>query len=184
MTDVSVVGRLLRGLRADTSRSPLAAKGFDAPSTITVTSPAFVDDGPIPRRHAGSGVGDNVSPELHWQGVPSGTEALVLLLDDIDVPLPRPLFHNAAVLDPDRESLAEGEFVAGSPGVRNVATMLSKTGYSGPRPIRGHGPHRYRFHVLALARRLPEDAMSVKAVLAAASGQVLARGTLTGVYER
>jgi phosphatidylethanolamine-binding protein (PEBP) family uncharacterized protein len=165
--DPSVVGRLLRGLRADASRSPLAAKGFDAPSIITVTSPSFVDDGPIPRRHAGRGVGDNV-----------------LLLDDIDVPLPKPLFHNAAVLDPDRESLAEGEFVDETPGVRNVATMLSKTGYSGPRPIPGHGAHRYRFHVMALARRVPEDATSVKAVLAAASGQVLARGTLTGVYER
>jgi hypothetical protein len=37
---------------------------------------------------------------------------------------------------------------------------------------------------LALDRRRPEDAASVKAVLAAASGQVLARGTLNGVYER
>jgi len=182
--NMSFVGRLLRGLRADASRSPLAAKDFDAPSTITVTSPAFVDGGPIPRRHAGRGVGDNVSPELHWQGVPSGTETLVLLLDDVDAPLRKPLLHNAAVLAPDREGLAEGEFVPGTAGVRNVATMLSKTGYSGPRPIPGHGAHRYRFHVLALDRRLPEDAASVKAVLEAASGQVLARGTLTGLYER
>lgn len=82
------IGRFIRWLRANPSRRPLAANGFDAPRTITVTSPAFVDDGPIPRRHAGSGVGDNVSPELHWQGVPAGTETLVLLLDDIDVPLP------------------------------------------------------------------------------------------------
>jgi phosphatidylethanolamine-binding protein (PEBP) family uncharacterized protein len=62
--------------------------------------------------------------------------------------------------------------------------MLSKDGYSGPRPIPGHGAHRYRFHVLALGRRVPEDATSVKAVLAAASGHVMARGTLTGTYER
>jgi phosphatidylethanolamine-binding protein (PEBP) family uncharacterized protein len=181
---VSVVGRLLRGLRADPSRSPLAANDFDAPVTITVTSPVFADGGPIPRRHAGRGVGDNVSPELRWQGVPPGTAALVVLLDDVDVPMRKPLIHNAAVLDPDRERLAEGEFVAGIPGVRNIPTMLSKTGYAGPRPIPGHGAHRYRFHVLALGGRLPEDATSVKAVLAGASGQVLARGTLTGVYER
>jgi phosphatidylethanolamine-binding protein (PEBP) family uncharacterized protein len=62
--------------------------------------------------------------------------------------------------------------------------MLSKNGYSGPRPIAGHGLHRFRFHVLALARRIPEDATTVKAVLTAASGHVLARGTLTGTYER
>jgi phosphatidylethanolamine-binding protein (PEBP) family uncharacterized protein len=181
---VSFVGRLLRGLRADPDRSPLAGRDFDAPGIITVVSPAFDEGGPIPRRHAGRGVGDNVSPELCWQGVPPGTAALVLLLDDVDVPLRRPLFHNAAVLDPDRAHLAEGDFVTGTPALRNVPTMLSKKGYSGPRPIPGHGAHRYRFHVLALDRRVPEGAASVKTVLAAASGHVLARGTLTGVYER
>jgi phosphatidylethanolamine-binding protein (PEBP) family uncharacterized protein len=62
--------------------------------------------------------------------------------------------------------------------------MLSKSGYSGPRPIPGHGAHHYRFHVLALDRPIPDDATSVKAVLAAAAGHVLARGTLTGTYER
>ncbi|WP_319449025.1 MULTISPECIES: YbhB/YbcL family Raf kinase inhibitor-like protein [unclassified Mycobacterium] len=113
---MSIIGRLLRGLRADASRSPLAAKGFDAPTTIIVTSPAFVDGGPIPSRHAGSGVGENVSPELHWQGIPSGTATLVLLVDDIDVPLRKPLFHNAAELDPDRDRLTEGEFMVGMPG--------------------------------------------------------------------
>lgn len=181
---MSGVGRLLRGLRADASRSPLATKAFDAPTTITVSSPAFPDGGPIPRRHAGSGVGDNVSPELRWHGVPPGTVALVLLLDDVDAPLRKPLFHNGAVLAPELDGLAEGEFVPGTTGVRNVPTMLSKKGYAGPRPIPGHGPHRYRFHVLALDDRVPDDATSIKAVLAAASGHVLARGTLTGTYER
>jgi hypothetical protein len=37
---------------------------------------------------------------------------------------------------------------------------------------------------LALDRRRSEDAASVKAVLEAASGQVLARGTLTGLHDR
>lgn len=177
-------GALLRGLRASPDRSPLAAKDFDAPSTIVVTSPAFGEGRPIPERHAGRGVGDNVSPELRWQGVPPGTAALLLLLDDVDVPVRRPLFHNGAVLAPELDGLAEGEFGAGTPGVRNVPTLLSKDGYTGPRPIPGHGPHRYRFHVLALNARVPDDATSIKGVLAAASGRVLARGTLTGTYER
>ena len=83
----------------------------------------------------------------------------------------------------DSESLDEGEFRSG-PGLRTVRTRLSKDGYSGPRPIPGHGPHRYRFHVLALDRPVPSDVATVKALLAAASGHVLARGTLTGTYER
>jgi phosphatidylethanolamine-binding protein (PEBP) family uncharacterized protein len=178
------IGRLLRPVRASAARSPLAGAGFAAPDTIAVTSPAFTDGGNIPRRHAGKGVGDDVSPGLRWTGVPPGTAALVLLMDDVDVPLRTPLFHSVAVLEPGNDGLGEGEFRTGATGVRNVPTMLSKDGYSGPRPIAGHGPHRYRFHVLALARRVPEDAATVKAVLAAASGQVLARGTLTGNYER
>jgi len=90
--------------------------------------------------------------------VPSGTVALVLLLDDVDVPLRTPLFHNGAVLVPKLAGLAEGGFVAGTPGVRNIPTLLSKDGYAGPRPIPGHGSHRYRFHVLALDDRVPDDA--------------------------
>jgi phosphatidylethanolamine-binding protein (PEBP) family uncharacterized protein len=62
--------------------------------------------------------------------------------------------------------------------------LLSKTGYAGPRPIPGHGPHHYRFHLLALDRSIPDSAVTVKAVLAVAAGHVLARGTLTGTYER
>jgi phosphatidylethanolamine-binding protein (PEBP) family uncharacterized protein len=178
------IGGLLRSVRSSPARSPLAATGFDAASTIAVTSPAFVDGGPIPRRHAGDGVGDDVSPELHWSGVPAAAAALVLLLDDVDVPLYRPLFHSVAVLSPDAEGIGEGEFTDATAGLRIVGTMLGKHGYSGPRPIPGHGPHRYRFHVLALDRRVPDDATSVKKVLASATGHVLARGTLTGTYER
>jgi phosphatidylethanolamine-binding protein (PEBP) family uncharacterized protein len=178
------IGRLLRPVRASPARSPLAGAGFDAPDTIVVTSPAFADGGAIPRRHAGKGVGQDVSPEMRWLGVPPGTAALLLLLDDVDVPLRTPLIHSVAILEPDTEGLDEGEFRTGATGVRVVPTMLSKHGYSGPRPIAGHGPHHYRFHVLALARRVPEDATTVKAVLAAASGHVLARGTLMGTYDR
>src|SRR5882757_8481311 len=105
-----MIGRMLRRVRSDPDRSPLAGSGFEAPATITVTSPAFADGGPIPRRHAGKGVGDDVSPEVCWQGVPPGTAALVFLMDDVDVPLRTPLIHSVAVLAPDVDGLSEGEF--------------------------------------------------------------------------
>jgi phosphatidylethanolamine-binding protein (PEBP) family uncharacterized protein len=178
-----MIGTLLRSVRADPGRSPLARPEFRTPRTLTVTSPVFDDHGPIPRRHAGRGVGDNISPQLNWTAVPPETASLVVLLDDIDVPLPIPLTHSVALLTPDATGLAEGAFTAGTPGVRIVPTVLGKSGYAGPRPITGHGTHRYRFHVLALSRS-PADSGSVKAVLAAAAGHVLARGTLTGTYRR
>lgn len=136
----------------------------------------------MPIRHAGRGVGDDASPALQWTGIPSGALALVLLLDDIDVPLPAPLTHCVAVLAADRAGLAEGDFTATT--VRVVPTMLGRRGYCGPRPIPGHGPHRYRFHLLALDRAVPDGATNPRAVLDAADGHVLARGTLTGTFER
>ena len=165
---VMAIGRLLRNVRANPARSPLAGSGFSAPGTIVVASTAFTDGGAIPRRHAGKGVGDDESPELHWTGVPADAVSLLLVLDDVDVPLPKPLIHSVAVLEGTPTAIAEGEF----------------RGYSGPRPIPGHGPHRYRFHVLALECPIPPDTTGIRAVLAAASGHVVARGTLTGTYER
>ena len=177
-----MIGRILRPIRSGAGHSPLNRSGLRAPDTIRLTSPSFADGTAMPIRHAGRGVGEDISPALRWSEISSGAMGLLLILDDIDVPLPFPLMHSVAVLDPTRAGLAEGEFVDGT--VRVVPTLLSKHGYSGPRPIPGHGPHRYRFHLLALDRAVPEDARTVKAVLAAADGHVLARGTLTGTFER
>ena len=54
----------------------------------------------------------------------------------------------------------------------------------GPRPIPGHGPHHYRFHVLALDEPIPDHVSTAKALLKQIAGHVLARGMLTGTYER
>ncbi|MGB9305791.1 MAG: hypothetical protein WCB92_19550 [Mycobacterium sp.] len=48
----------------------------------------------------------------------------------------------------------------------------------------GHGPHHYRFHVFAIDRPIPDSVTKAKELLAAMSGHILARGTLTGTYER
>jgi phosphatidylethanolamine-binding protein (PEBP) family uncharacterized protein len=76
-------------------------------------------------------------------------------MDDVDVPLPKPLIHTVALIEPDRTSLGEGELVRGTAGLRIIATRLSRDGSCGPRPIPGHGPHRYRFHVLAVGAACP-----------------------------
>ena len=57
-------------------------------------------------------------------------------------------------------------------------------GYVGPAPIAGHGPHHYRFVVLALDTRVPDEVADHNALLAASAGHVVARGDLTGTYER
>ncbi|WP_068177176.1 YbhB/YbcL family Raf kinase inhibitor-like protein [Mycobacterium sp. UM_CSW] len=181
---MALLGRLLRGARAGAHRSPLAGKAFDAPASITVTSPAFDDGGPMPPASAGNGVGDNASPPLRWEGVPPDARQLVFVMDDIDVPLPRPPLHTVAVLEPTLGGVAAGELLPGTDGIRFVRADLGHRGYAGPRPIPGHGPHRYRFHVFATDECIPDTVTTAKALLVSMAGHVLARGTLTGTYER
>jgi Raf kinase inhibitor-like YbhB/YbcL family protein len=52
--------------------------------TLSVTSAAFSQEQPIPRRFTGDG--DDVSPPLRWSAPPGGTRSWVLIVDDPDAP--------------------------------------------------------------------------------------------------
>jgi phosphatidylethanolamine-binding protein (PEBP) family uncharacterized protein len=153
---------------------------LDSPE-ITVTSASFGDHQPMPRKHAGAGVGDNQSPELTWSAPPEHTRSILLIIEDIDVPLPRPLLHTVAVLPPDMTTLHGGALHEGT-AIRTIPTLLGR-GYAGPRPIPGHGRHRYRFIVLALDTEVPQNVTSVRKMLQHIRGAVQATGVLTGTYE-
>jgi phosphatidylethanolamine-binding protein (PEBP) family uncharacterized protein len=175
------VGHVLRPVRSSARRSRLAA--LPACATITVSSPAFEDGGPIPVRHAGRGVGDNISPELRWSELPAGTAAIVIVLEDDDVPLPRPLWHTAAVVAPDVDHLAEGALHPGADDIVFLKTLLGRR-YSGPRPIPGHGVHHYRFHTMAIDRPLDPATTRGRHLVHDIRTKVTARGVLTGTFSR
>ncbi|MEM6107279.1 YbhB/YbcL family Raf kinase inhibitor-like protein [Mycobacterium sp. 050272] len=181
---MALLGRLLRGVRAGAHRGPLCGADFAAPESITVTSTAFADGAAMPSSSAGKGVGENASPPLRWDGLPPGTRQTVLIIDDIDVPLPRPLLHTIALIEPPLDRVAADALQPGTAGVRFIRADLGHRGYAGPRPIPGHGAHRYRFHVLAIDWPIAENVSTARALFAAMAGHVLARGTLTGTYER
>ena len=62
---------------------------------------------------------------------------------------------------------------------------FKRRGYAGPRPIPGHGPHRYIFQIFALDRPSGLDyTATLPRALSAIDGKVIARGRLTGTYER
>jgi len=179
-----VIGKLLRKVRAGEHRSPSAGSDFAAPHDITVTSTAFGDVGAMPQTSAGKGVGDNTSPQLSWAGLPPQTRQVVLIIDDVDVPLPRPLLHTVAVIEPGVQNVETGALQPGTAGIRFIPGSLGHRGYAGPRPIPDHGPHRYRFLVFALDEPVPDHITTAKALLKQMTGHVLARGMLTGTYER
>ncbi|GAB5896775.1 hypothetical protein [Mycolicibacterium mageritense] len=110
------IGIALRPIRAGRHRSRLAALAPAA--TIGLRSPMFGDGAFMPVKYAGRGVGENVSPPLKWTGVAENAAALVLVIEDEDVPLPRPLVHTVAVIDPALGQVDEGLLRPGTPGVR------------------------------------------------------------------
>ena len=63
---------------------PTASPQGEKSMKITVTSSAFKEGSPIPKKHTGEG--DDVSPTLEWLGVPEGTKQLALICDDPDAP--------------------------------------------------------------------------------------------------
>jgi Raf kinase inhibitor-like YbhB/YbcL family protein len=182
------IGRLLRSVHAGerhlTCRDPRIA---DAPASILLTSPAFADGSSIPTRHAGSGVGDNISPALAWASIPEETAELVLIVQDPDAPLLRPVTHLIAMgLAPSNGSLPEGALAprAGSSVAFGLGSF-GRVGYAGPRPVRGHGLHRYVFQMFALDHPLSFPVTpTLAAVVSAMARTVLSRGMLTGTYER
>jgi Raf kinase inhibitor-like YbhB/YbcL family protein len=178
---------MLRGVRAGEAKlawnHPAMAS---APDLIILTSPAFADGGLIPRRHAGNGVGDNISPPLAWRGVPPETVELTLVMEDPDAPLPRPFVHLVvAGVPPVPEALAEGALSGGADKFLMGRNMLRQTSYAGPRALPGHGVHRYVFELFALNRKLSfQNPPSLAELMAAMDGAVIARGRLEGTFER
>jgi phosphatidylethanolamine-binding protein (PEBP) family uncharacterized protein len=105
--------------------------------------------------------------------------------------MPRPFVHCVALIEPQVRELPSGALAARSPaaGVRVLRSGMGR-GYLGPEPIKGHGPHRYTFQLFALATAAAAGGGAAaeqarpRALLSAVSGPVLAKGRLTGVYER
>jgi Raf kinase inhibitor-like YbhB/YbcL family protein len=172
------LGRALLGRRA--GEDTLTWHRFNAPSTLLVTSSAFSHGTPIPPEYAAAGVGSNVSPPLSWSGIPAGARELVLVVEDPDAPLRVPFVHLAlAGIRPDSKGVARGELNTLGVGA------LGRKGWSGPRPIRGHGVHHYVFQLFALDTELGLAADAApSAIVDAMQGHVVARGRLDGTFER
>jgi hypothetical protein len=193
---VAIAGRLLRNRRAGDQSLAWNLPNLAGPETLTLTSRSFTEGGSIPLEHAGRRAGgQNVSPELSWTQVPEGCPQLLLVIEDIDAPTPKPFVHCVALIDPARavvsqSTLDPGALSASEPGT-GVELLRSGmgTGYLGPEPIKGHGPHHYVFQLFALPTAMTTTGTALaqakpRAVFDAVRGPVLARGRLTGTYER
>jgi hypothetical protein len=175
------VGWLLRNQRpteaASIANSPELATG----NRITLTSPAFKDGQVVPARHCGQFIGDDISPALSWGALPEGTKGLVFVLEDLDNPGATPGIHTIAAFPATEAGLAEGALTPDDPRFQFLPNRRRQAKYSGPRPLPGHGTHRYRYHLYALDAVIDfTGVVNMQAVPSALAGHVLASGTLTG----
>ncbi len=161
-----------------------------ATATIQLTSAAFAEGQPVPKKHTADGA--DVSPPLAWSGIPPGTKELALVCDDPDAPTPEPWVHWVIYKIPaDAKGLSEGvpgeETLREPPGAlqgKNSWDDARAIGYRGPDPPPGK-MHRYVFRLYALDAPLALKPAATKAQLKeAVSGHVVGEGTLTGTYRR
>lgn len=169
-----------RGVRAGTR---LDFKEIPVP--FILESPAFAPGGPIPARHTCDG--EDVSPNLRWNGAPPAAKALVLKVDDPDAPGSEPWLHWLIYdLPVSAGGLAEG--VPDRPGfdggVGQSKNGFGRVGWGGPCPPPGR-PHRYRFRLFALSRALEVGPGAGAArVEQAMRGKILGSAELWGSYKR
>lgn len=137
--------------------------------------------GEIPARHSKDG--GNVSPRLSWSDAPENTRAFALICHDPDAPYIADgaygFVHWVLYDIPRVNELAEGTDVG-------VAGMNSygESGYGGPKPPPGHGPHHYYFVLFALDRALDLPAgLSLRQLLEKIEPHVLAINRLVGRFE-
>jgi len=158
-----------------------------AASSLSIRSAAFGQGAEIPTRHTCEG--QNVSPALEWEGVPSGARTLALIVDDPDAPdpdAPKMTWVHWLLYEipPSTTGLPEAVARGALPsGTRQGVNDWKRTGWGGPCPPIGR--HRYFFKLYALDVALGDLGTPTKAKLEQAiKGHVLAQAQLMGTYQK
>jgi Raf kinase inhibitor-like YbhB/YbcL family protein len=125
---------------------------------FTLTSPQIQTGQQMAMEHVFNSfgcTGGNISPELHWSGVPKGTKSLALTVYDPDAPTGSGWWHWLIFnIDPGTTSLPANAGDANAhlapAGSVQSRTDFGSVGYGGPCPPPGDKPHRYVFTLFAL----------------------------------
>lgn len=147
---------------------------------LSISSPAFKHGRPIPTEHAGDGA--DVSPELSWESVPSGTRELAVVCHDPDAPLIDGFTHWVVYGIPaDATGIPQG----GGGAYREGQNAFGNQGYGGPAPPPGHGTHHYYFHLYALDTALDaQPGMTREELLDRIDDHIIEQARVVGTYER
>ncbi len=148
-----------------------------------ITSTAFDHEGMIPSKFTCDG--ENVSPELAWDGPPEGTQSFALINDDPDAPMGTGVHWVVYNIPASARGLGEGVPSEGelADGTRQGRSSFGSSDYGGPCPP--GGTHRYYFKLYAVDTTLDLEPGATKSdVLSAIEGHTLGEATLMGRYSR
>lgn len=191
-------GTLLSRVRGHDSQVLTKGPAFtDLPNTnIILQCPECGPSGSTMLRHH-SDYGDENFPHLTWDGTPPGTVEYLLIVEDVDAPVPFPACHGLFYGIPitskqltaedfhvdegrEKEKKLSGGFYHGA--------NAGFSHYAGPRALMGHGPHHYVYQLVALKEKLDFGAIGGKvtksAVGKAIVGKVTGYGVWIGTWER
>ncbi len=152
--------------------------------TLVIASPAFTPGSAIPKRF--SGEDENISPPLHWSGVPEAAKSLALVMEDPDAPSGT-FYHWLAFNIPvSLDSLPEDKAQQTGPTSQFVTgkNNADENAYLGPCPPPGK-PHRYFFRLYALDRILAlAPGCSISKLQKAMQGHILETAETMGTYQQ
>ena len=165
-----------------TDRAPEAPVAEVSAKPFSLSSVEFANGASIPPEYTADG--NDISPPLAWTGVPEGTRALVLIMEDPDAPVGTWDHWLVYDLPGSLRSLGKGAASTLPQGAMDGTNSWKRTGYGGPAPPPGK-PHRYYFKLFALRAPLGLTAGAKKAAIEAAmDGKVLGEASWMGTYGR
>ncbi|MDR3627243.1 MAG: YbhB/YbcL family Raf kinase inhibitor-like protein, partial [Ignavibacteriaceae bacterium] len=152
---------------------------------LQLFSTAFKEGEFIPAKFSCEGT--NISPQLHWSGIPKGVNSFAIIVDDPDAPGGD--FVHWIIFNIPGNFIELHENVTPSRNIPDEVMLgtndFGRIGYGGPCPPEGK-PHRYAFKIYALDTILHhlETGATKQQLLDAMKGHILAEAQLTGKYQR
>jgi Raf kinase inhibitor-like YbhB/YbcL family protein len=163
---------------------PAKNKSSKGGQSMRLTSSAFQPGGNIPKQYTCEG--NDISPQLAWQGAPAGAKTFALIVHDPDAPRAGGWYHwvvynlPSSVASIPENAPKQQDLSGGGTQGRND---FGNAGYGGPCPP--SGTHRYFFRLYALDTDLKlNSGATAKDVEKAMEGHILAQGELMGKYQK
>jgi Raf kinase inhibitor-like YbhB/YbcL family protein len=155
-----------------------------APSGVITLRVASLDPGSVlPDVYTCKGASE--SPEVTWDGIPSGTKSLVLILDDPDAPAGRFTHWIVYNIPPLSGELAQAQphaKVLGN-GAQQGDTSAGSRGYYPPCPPIG-ATHRYVFRLYAVDMDITQPTADRDSIDWALTGHTIAETKFTTTFTR